>query len=248
MEAQADGCAIGHRRLASDQSSSSISHSILSSASMASPPLVSVQASSNGLSIPSLLHPQSNDGYGHGQRSSAFEYASRTPFPMYSSSISSGDDFMYSSPESSQSPLSDHYGFAHRSSISSTSSVVDFVPPHCSSPLMNSTASGWAPVLPPSTLPTSCTPLDDEMGSFASVCRFSLCPSKSSSHTDLSPLSLSVTSLPIFITQLDGPERPLLQRKLEPTPGHVKSNHSGLAISNPVRTLPWTHQNTHTKE
>jgi hypothetical protein len=136
---------------------------------MTSPPMVSVQAS-NGLSIPSLLHPQStSEGYGHGQQISALDFVPRAPFPMYSASISASDDYIYSSPESSQSPLSEHYGYPHRNSISSSSSVVDFVPPNCASPLLNTTASGWAPVLPPSTLPSSCNPLEDDMGGFTSV-------------------------------------------------------------------------------
>ena len=131
-------------------------------------PMVSVQASSNGLSIPSLLHPQSSEGYSHGQHSSTFDFP-RAPFPMYTSSISATDEFIYSSPESSQSPLSDHYGFPHRNSMSSSSSVVDFVPPNCASPLVNTTTSGWAPVLPPSALPSNCSPLEDDIGGFSSV-------------------------------------------------------------------------------
>jgi hypothetical protein len=83
--------------------------------------------------------------------------------------MGAADDYIYSSPESSQSPLSDNYGFPHRNSISSSSSVVDFVPPTCSSPLINTTASGWQPVLPPSELPSNCSPLEDDMGGFSSV-------------------------------------------------------------------------------
>lgn len=170
QEAQAEGGVLGHRRLSSDQSSTSIAHSIITSTSMTSPPMVSVQASSHGLSIPSLLHPQSSEGYGHGHTSSAYDFVPRAPFPMYTtSSISASDDFLYSSPESSQSPLSDHYGFPHRNSISSSSSVVDFVPPNCASPLLNTTASGWAPVLPPSALTSNCNTLDDDIGGFSSV-------------------------------------------------------------------------------
>jgi hypothetical protein len=53
--------------------------------------------------------------------------------------------------------------------MSSSSSVVDFVPPNCASPLINSTASAWAPVLPPSALPSTCNSLEDDMGGFSSV-------------------------------------------------------------------------------
>lgn len=161
---------LAHRRLPSDLSSASVAHSVLSSQSMTSPPLVSVQAQSNGLSIPSLLHPQSSEGYSHGH-SNTFDFVPRASFSMYPPSISASDDFIYSSPESSQSPLSDNYGFPHRSSISSSSSVADFVPPHCASPLINTTTSGWAPVLPPSALPSNCNPLDDDIGGFSSVSR-----------------------------------------------------------------------------
>lgn len=167
LESQTDGGAMGHRRLPSNQSSSSIAHSMITSTSMTSPPMVSIQPS-HGLSIPSLLHPPSSEGYGHGQHSNTFDFVPRAPFPMYTSSISPSDDFIYPSPESSQSPLSDHYGFPHRNSMSSSSSVVDFVPPHCASPLNNS-ASGWAPVLPPSALPSNCNPLENDLGGFPSV-------------------------------------------------------------------------------
>jgi hypothetical protein len=183
LEAQTEGGAIGHRRLPSDVSSTSAAHSIITSTSMTSP-MVSVQAS-NGLSIPSLLHPQSSEGYGHGH-SSSFDFVPRTSYPMYTASISATDDFIYSSPESSQSPLSDHYGFPHRNSISSSSSVVDFVPPNCASPLTNTTASGWAPVLPPSALPSNCNSLDDDISGFSSV----------SLLVDSAPSVLKLISLP----------------------------------------------------
>lgn len=188
LEAQTEVGNIGHRRHASEQSSASMAHSIIASASMTSPPMVSVQASSHGLSIPSLLHPQSSEGYGHGHTGSAFDFVPRAPFPMYTSSINASDDFIYSSPESSQSPLSDHYGFPHRNSISSSSSVVDFVPPHCASPLLNSTTSGWAPVLPPSALPSNCNPLDDDISAFSSALPYQY---PSPSWTGMSGLSFN---------------------------------------------------------
>ena len=168
-EAQTDGGSIGHRRLPSDQSSTPVARSLMTSTSMTSPPMVSVQPSSHGLSIPSLLQPPSSEGYGHGQHSSTFDFVPRAPFPMYSSAIDAPDDFIYSSPESSQSPLSDHYALPHRNSMSSSSSVVDFVPPNCASPLINTTASGWASVLPPSALPSNCDSLEDDIGGFSSV-------------------------------------------------------------------------------
>lgn len=221
---------MGHRRLPSDQSSTSIAHSLMTSPSMTSPPLVSVQASSNGLSIPSLLHPPSSEGYGHGQHSNTFDFVPRAPFSMYSSSISASDDFIYSSPESSQSPLSDHYGFPHRNSISSSSSVVDFVPPNCASPLHNTTASGWAPVLPPSALSSNCNPLEDEMGAFSSVsppCQFCTLYAEADE-------SSTGASIPISISQLVGDEWLVIQRELASAPGAVESDHSGLEIFNLV--------------
>jgi hypothetical protein len=166
LEAQTEGGAIGHQRHSSDQSSLS-AHPPFTPTSLSSPPMVS--APPNGLSIRSLLHQQSSDGYSHGQDSNDISFGPRAPYHMYPSGISVSDDFIYSSPGSSQSPLSEHYGFPHRNSISSSSSVVDFVPTNCASPLTNSTASGWAPVLPPSALPATCNTLEDDIHGFSSV-------------------------------------------------------------------------------
>ena len=128
-----------------------------------------VSVPTHGLSINSLVHPPPSDGYSHGHDSSTFSFVPRAPFQMYTTGISASEDFIYSSPESSQSPLSEHYGFPHRNSMSSSSSVVDFVPTNCTSPLNNSTASGWAPVLPPSALPATCNTLEDDIHGYSSV-------------------------------------------------------------------------------
>jgi hypothetical protein len=171
LEAQTEGGAIGHRRHTSDQSSTSAVHSPFSPPSMGSPPMVSV--ASNGISISSILQPPSSDGYSYGHESSNLNFP-RAPFQIYPSGMGASEDFIYS-PESSQSPLSEHYGFPHRNSMSSSSSVVDFVPTNCASPLTNSTAPGWAPVLPPSTLPATCNNLGDDIHGYSSVsllCQF----------------------------------------------------------------------------
>ena len=246
LEAQTENAVLAHRRLPSDHTNpSSLGHPLLTSTSMRSPPILPAQAASNGLSIPSLLHPSSGEGHAHGQHSSGFEFVPRTPFPMYSSSMGSSDDFIYSSPESSShSPLSDQYAFPHRSSISSSSSsVVDFVPPHCTSPLIhNAAASGWAPLLPPNSLPNSCATLDDEMAGFPSVSSQIMFKNRffhPRAEANLKPVA--GTSIPVPLAQLAGPERSALrQRQLAPATGSVQgTDNGGLEMSSLVEDRAW---------
>ncbi|OAP58626.1 hypothetical protein AYL99_07716 [Fonsecaea erecta] len=186
------------------------------SAVMPAPVMTSPQAdrsaprsSSGGLSIGSLVHPQQDYRYGMG--TPAFNGFSRQPM-HYVPGYNSADDSIFYTPESSQSPVSEYYGrYAHRQSISSSSSVAAF-DPSAASPLINGTMPGpWVPSSgPPSILPS--TMLDD--GTYL--------PSPADS------------TIPIPLSDLDGIEWSVIRRELSNASG-LQSGNASTSISDTIR-------------
>ncbi|KIV83028.1 hypothetical protein, variant [Exophiala sideris] len=166
-------------------------------------------SSAGALSIGSLVHPQTDYRYNMG--TSAFN-----PFPQRSMHFVPGftsDDSMFYTPESSQSPVSEYYGrYAHRQSISSSSSVAAFEP-NGASPLIGGNMPGsWAPgSAPPSILPSNM--LDE--GSYL--------PSPADS------------AVPIPLSDLDGYEWSVIRRELSNTSGLLP----GDAASGVSDTIRW---------
>lgn len=114
---------------------------VMPPSTMASPPTSHGGArTSGGLSIGSLVHPSTEYRYNN-LATPAYSGFSRPPIP-YSGFISSDESFY--TPDGSQSPASEAYNrYAHRQSISSSSSVAAF--DHAqTSPLVNGTQT-WLP-------------------------------------------------------------------------------------------------------
>lgn len=115
---------------------------VMPPSTMASPPTSHAGGprTSGGLSIGSLVHP-STEYNRYNLATPAYSGFSRPPIP-YSGFISSDESFY--TPDGSQSPASEAYNrYAHRQSISSSSSVAPFDHPQAS-PLVNGTQS-WLP-------------------------------------------------------------------------------------------------------
>ena len=178
------------------------------------------RASSGGLSIGSLVHPQQEYRYNLG--TPAFNGFSRQAV-HYVPGFHSSDDFSFYTPESSQSPVSEYHGrYPHRQSISSASSVAAFDPSAPSPYLNGNMPSPWVPSSgPPSILPSSM--LDD--GSYLPVCSLFhwvvAC-----TEADQSPAD---STLPIPLSDLDGIEWSVIRREL--------SNASGLQSGDPAASL-----------
>ena len=154
-----------HQQLSSGSGSGEIPQT------MPSAPLTSSATSHNparhtsgGLSIGSLVNPTDYRSYTMG---TPYPNAYGRPHMGFVSTITSSDDSnLFFTPESSQSPVSEHYGrYPHRQSFSSSSSVAGF-DPSTASPLMN--ASG--PWIPTSVPPTVLPPNMFEDAPYISVC------------------------------------------------------------------------------
>lgn len=134
----------------------------MTSTSLGTPPLTVHDHShpSSTLSIGSLVHPSTSQSYHTGNITLSFDQYAGSAGPLYPTMVhapsADTEGFMYSSPESSQSPISDHYPQYpnHRNSISSSTSITDYYNPPVTSPLISTTIPGWTPVLPPSVLPS----------------------------------------------------------------------------------------------
>ena len=201
------------------------------SSSMPAPVMSSPQAdrsaprSSGGLSIGSLVHPQHDYRYNLG--TPAFNGFSRQPV-HYVPGFNPSDDFNFYTPESSQSPVSEYYGrYAHRQSISSSSSVAAF-DPNAASPLIGGNIpNGWVPSSgPPSILPS--TMLDD--GSYLPVCS----PSQSVGADTEADQSPADSSLPIPLSDLDGIEWSVIRRELSNASG-IQSRDASAGLSDTIR-------------
>ncbi|RMD42376.1 hypothetical protein DV735_g2751, partial [Chaetothyriales sp. CBS 134920] len=195
----------------------------MSPAVMASPPTSQggPRTTSGGLSIGSLVHPQSEYRYGN-VGTPNFGGFSHSGLP-FSCGFAPSDDSLYFTPESSQSPVSEQYGrYAHRQSVSSSSSVVG-LDQNQTSPLM-SASSQWIPSsAPPNALPAN---MFEEPSSYAPT----------SSSTD--------SPIPIPLTNLDGDEFDNIRRELSNAPGILPSD-AGNGIPDAIRwdclELYWQH-------
>lgn len=178
---------------------------------MASPPTsqAGVRTSSGGLSIGSLVHPSTEYRYNH-LATPTYSGFSRPAMP-YNGFVSSDDS--YYTPDGSQSPASEAYSrYAHRQSISSSSSVAAF-DPNQASPLVHG-GNTWVPSsAPPNVLPTHMfeeSSFLNVRGSVPALCAFT--------ETDQSSTD---TSLPIPLTNLDGNEFDIIRRELSYAPGII---------------------------
>lgn len=184
------------------------------------------RSSSGGLSIGSLVHPQTDYRY---LGTPAFSSHPRQTMAQFVPGFPSSDDSgMFYTPESSQSPVSEYYGrYAHRQSISSSSSVAAF-DPSGTSPLISGNIPGtWVPSsAPPSMLPSNVT--DD--GAYLPVCLpchwNDVC-----TEADQSPAD---SSLPIPLSDLDGYEWSVIRRELSSASGILPGNPS-TGISDTIR-------------
>ncbi|KIX07172.1 uncharacterized protein Z518_01825 [Rhinocladiella mackenziei CBS 650.93] len=168
------------------------------------------RSSSGGLSIGSLVHPQTEYRYNLGTPD--FNGFAPRQSMHYVPGFNSSDEFMYT-PESSQSPVSEYYGrYPHRQSISSSSSVAAFDPNNGTSPLIGGNIPGaWAPSsAPPNILPSNM--LDE--GAYL--------PSPADS------------TLPIPLSDLDGYEWSVIRRELSSASGLLPGNASA-GISDTIR-------------
>lgn len=186
--------------------------SVLPSAVMSSPHAdrSAPRSSAGGLSIGSLVHPQTE--YLHSMGTPAFNGFARPPM-HFVPGFSPSDDSMFYTPESSQSPVSEYYGrYPHRQSISSSSSVAAFEPSGAS-PLISGTIPGpWAPSsAPPSILPSNM--LDD--GAYLPVSPPFLWIG-AYTEADQSPAD---SSLPIPLSDLDGYEWSVIRGELSHSSG-----------------------------
>ncbi|KAK5454203.1 hypothetical protein LTS15_006203 [Exophiala xenobiotica] len=186
--------------------------SVMPSAVMSSPHAdrSAPRSSAGGLSIGSLVHPQTDYRYGMG--TPAFNGFTRQPM-HFVPGFSASDDSMFYTPESSQSPVSEYYGrYPHRQSISSSSSVAAFEP-NGASPLINGTIPGpWAPSsAPPSILPSNM--LDN--GAYLPVSPPFLWIG-AYTEADQSPAD---SSLPIPLSDLDGYEWSVIRGELSHSSG-----------------------------
>ncbi|KAK5081969.1 hypothetical protein LTR05_007111 [Lithohypha guttulata] len=150
------------------------------------------RTTSSGVSIGSLIHhPQS-------------QYNTSDPtlgFGTYMPTFSHAVDPYYYGSEGSHSPASDHFGRAHRPSISSASSVIAFEP-HSTSPNMSALIPGtWIPSVstPPVALTSSA--YDDGQVPYLS--------------------SSTVNPVPQHLRELDGHEFATIQRELSMVPGLI---------------------------
>ncbi|KAJ9604155.1 hypothetical protein H2200_011678 [Cladophialophora chaetospira] len=202
------------------------------SSSMAAPVMSSPQAdrgapraSSGGLSIGSLVHPQQDYRYNLG--TPAFNGFTRQPI-HYVPGFTSSDDSMFYTPESSQSPVSEYYGrYPHRQSISSSSSAATF-DPNGASPLINGNMPHpWAPTSgPPSILPS--TMLDN--GSYLPVCS----PFQAFGAYTEADQSPADSNLPIPLSDLDGIEWSVIRRELSNASG-IQSGDPSAGLSDTIR-------------
>ncbi|EXJ73295.1 uncharacterized protein A1O5_03055 [Cladophialophora psammophila CBS 110553] len=210
LESAADASSSAHMGQMAQVSVTSEPSSVMPAPVMTSPQADrSAPRSSGGLSIGSLVHPQQDYRYGLG--TPAFNGFPRQPM-HYVHGYSSADDSMFYTPESSQSPVSEYYGrYAHRQSISSSSSVAAF-DPSAASPLINGTIPGpWVPSSgPPSIIPS--TMLDD--GTYL--------PSPADS------------TIPIPLSDLDGIEWSVIRRELSNASG-LQSRNASASISDTIR-------------
>ena len=157
-----------HQSIAPDFSPSMTSQGITN------PPLVSVSAQShhsNPVTIGSLVHPPNNERasmYG-GTIGMGFDSQARSVYQIPLMNSSDESPYFYSSPESGQSPISDHYPRynTHRSSLSSTSSIDMYNSTTAATPLIASTLPGWTPVIPANI--TTAHGLEDDINAISSV-------------------------------------------------------------------------------
>ncbi|KAK5064568.1 hypothetical protein LTR84_000401 [Exophiala bonariae] len=202
----------GHLGRMSQVPVSSDLSSVLAATSVHSPSVDrgAPRSSSGGLSIGSLVHPQTDYRY---LGTPAFSSHPRQSMAQFVPGFPSSDDSgMFYTPESSQSPVSEYYGrYPHRQSISSSSSVAAF-DPSGTSPLISGNMPGtWVPSsAPPSMLPSNVT--DD--GAYL--------PSPADS------------SLPIPLSDLDGYEWSVIRRELSSASGILPGNPSA-GISDTIR-------------
>ncbi|RMZ88286.1 hypothetical protein DV736_g4493, partial [Chaetothyriales sp. CBS 134916] len=193
------------------------------------------RTASGGLSIGSLVHPQSEYRYGN-VGTPNFSGFSRPVIP-FSCGFAPPDDSLYFTPESSQSPMSEQYGrYAHRQSVSSSSSVVGF-DQNQTSPLMTSSTHWMPSSAPPNALPAnmfeepSYPPTVGDLSH--SLCVFA---EADQSSTD--------SPIPIPLTNLDGDEFDYIRRELSNAPG-ILSSHDGNGIPDAIRwdclELYWQH-------
>lgn len=173
------------------------------------------RASSGGMSIGSLVHPQTDYRYNMGTPA-LFNGFSRPAVPAYTNGFTAADDGLFYTPESSQSPVSDQYGrYPHRQSISSSSSVAAFDPVQ-TSPMITS-SSAWVPSsAPPNVLPASMF----EDHTYMTVSHLSF-HTRAFTETDQSHTD---TSLPIPLTNLDGDEFEFIRRELSNAPGIISTS------------------------
>ena len=168
-----------------------------------------VRTASGGLSIGSLVHPSTEYRY-NSLATPTYSAFSRPAMP-YNGFISSDDS--YYTPDGSQSPASEAYSrYAHRQSISSSSSVAAF-DPNQASPMVSG-GTTWVPTsAPPNVLPANM--FEDASylnvrGLIPSLCAFT--------ETDQSSTD---SSIPIPLTNLDGDEFDIIRRELSYAPGII---------------------------
>lgn len=173
------------------------------------------RSSSGGMSIGSLVHPQTEYQYNMGTPA-LFNGFSRPAVHHYTNGFTSTEEGLFYTPESSQSPVSEQYGrYPHRQSISSSSSVAAFDPVQ-TSPMIPST-SAWVPSsAPPNVLPASMFE-DQTYLTVSSLSLFSCTFTETDqSHAD--------TSVPIPLTNLDGDEFEFIRRELSNAPGIISTS------------------------
>ena len=192
--------------------------------SMGSPPTSQggVRTSSGGLSIGSLVHPSTEYRYNN-LATPTYSGFSRPAMP-YNGFLSS--DESYYTPDGSQSPASEAYSrFAHRQSISSSSSVAAF-DPNQASPLITG-GNAWVPSsAPPNVLPANMF----EDPTYFNV-RGLLLSLHAFTETDQSSTD---SSIPIPLTNLDGDEFDIIRRELSYAPGIVPAS-DGNGIPDAIR-------------
>ena len=183
------------------------------------------RTASGGLSIGSLVnHPQTEYRYGMGTPSLG---GFSRPVVPFSGDFTSSDDSLYYTPESSRSPMSEHYGRYHRQSISSSSSVTGFDQSQ-TSPLINGASTHWMPSsAPPNVLPQN---MFEDQPYVPTVCGL---PHPLCIFTEADQSSAD-TSIPIPLTNLDGDEFAIIRRDLSYAPGILPSDN-GNGVSDAIR-------------
>lgn len=173
-----------------------------------------MRTSSGGLSIGSLVHPHS-EYQRFNNLATPTSYGYRPPVP-FNGFISSDDS--YYTPDGSLSPASEPYNkYAHRQSISSSSSVGAFDHSQAS-PHVNG-VQGWVPSsAPPNTMTNM---FEDAAYMNVRILTRSFCTLTEADQSGAG------TSILIPLTNLDGTEFEVIRRELSSAPGIIPVSHGG---------------------